>query len=239
MPPKGNVPIPTDRLISNNDLKDLIIALNHSDNIRFKTIIPILLTTGLRIGELLALQWSDINFDDKTLAISKSVSINYSILSETISANGMILTTPKTVSSVRILPVSDLVIFLLKSWLLYRDERPGWKKLIIENNNENLVFPNYAGKIINSNYLYKDFMVFLKKNNLEDSKIMFHKLRHCYATHMLDAGVDIDVISKMLGHKSITTTANTYVKVSMIPKRAAVLKHEKYLNRININPQIK
>lgn len=67
------------------------------------------------------------------------------------------------------------------------------------------------------NTLYKELQGFLKTHELEHCKIIFHKFRHCYATHLVDCGVDINVVSKLLGHKNITTTAQTYEKVNIEP----------------------
>lgn len=229
-PPKGKIPQPTERIISDKDLQLLFKAVN--ENQRFKIIIPMLLNTGMRIGELLGLYWSDVDFDNQIIHVQRAVCVNYVETPEgEIIAKGMKISATKTQNSVREIPVNDLVINLLIEWLEYRDERKGWKKAIYENDNQNLIFPNYAGRITNPQYLYQDLMDFLKEHNLDKCKIMFHKLRHCYATHMLDAGVDIDVISKLLGHKSITTTANTYVKVQLKPKIEAVKKHDKYMQR--------
>lgn len=229
-PPKGHIPEPTQRFVSDEDLKLLLKAVK--ENKRLETIIPILLMTGLRIGELLALYWSDVDFNLKTISVSKSVICNYEKLpTGEIIKNGMTVATTKTKSSIRTIPVNNAVLSLLRQWLLYRDERPGWKKLIEKNGNMNLIFPNYAGRVMDENSLYKELIDFLKKNHLESCSFVFHKLRHCYATHMLDSGVDIDVISKLLGHKSITTTANVYVNVSMLPKIAALKKHDKFLQK--------
>lgn len=231
-PPKGKLSDPTQRFIKQKDLKHLLNAVIHSENKRLETIIPILLLTGMRIGELLALYWSDVDFENKTITITKSVAFGYmKTPTGEIVQNGMEITTPKNQQSSREIPINDTVIFLLKRWYSYRKERPNWIKRIADNHNEKLIFPNYAGRIMNENTLYKELIDFLYKNNLENCSFVFHKLRHCYATHLLDAGVDIDVISKILGHKSIVTTANVYVNVSMQPKKAALKMHDKYLKK--------
>lgn len=73
--PKGNIPIATDRIISNTDIKKLL-SIVHT-NRRFKIIIPILLLTGLRIGELLGLYWSDIDFVNNVLYIKRATTRKY------------------------------------------------------------------------------------------------------------------------------------------------------------------
>lgn len=77
-------------------------------------------------------------------------------------------------------------------------------------------------------------MNFLKNNDLQHCGILFHKLRHCYATNMLDSGVDINVISKLLGHINLSTTCNIYVKVNLQLKVEAVKNHSNYIENLNI-----
>jgi site-specific recombinase XerD len=72
---------------------------------------------------------------------------------------------------------------------------------------------------------------FLKTEHLERCGVLFHKLRHNYATDLLSAGVDIAVVSALLGHKDIQTTANIYVKVQLDPKLEAVKLQENYLHK--------
>lgn len=231
--PKGNLPEPTERLVSDADLKSLFSIL--PKNKRFKIVVPILLMTGMRIGELNGLFWDDIDFEKKIISVKRGVVKNYitTPAGELIS-DGMKISKTKTVNSIREIPVNEIVLNLLREWLQYRDERKGWKDLIYANENQNLVFPNYAGNITNPTHLYKNLIEFLEQNHLQNCKVLFHKLRHCYATHMLDCGIDIAVISKLLGHKSITTTANIYTKVNLKPKQEAVNRHSKYLNSLDL-----
>lgn len=128
---------------------------------------------------------------------------------------------------------------LLQSWLIYRDlpENKKWREKIEANSNLALVFPDSQGKLTNYKTLYDNLKDVLRNNQLEHCNILFHKLRHNYATDLLAAGVDIDVVSKLLGHKNIETTANVYVKVEMKPKIAAIKMQSKYLNNIKINCQ--
>ncbi len=226
--PKGNIPEATDRIISDTDIKKLLSVIPTND--RFNFIIPILLLTGLRIGELLGLYWSDVDFQNNILYIKRATTRKYIEKDGEIIKLGDTIGKTKTQCSVRELPVSQLVMDLLIEWKQYINSIPNLTEKIIYNKTENLVFVNYRGNIINYNTLYKDLQEFLMKNGLQHCGILFHKLRHCYATNMVDCGVDINIISKLLGHRNITTTANTYIKVNLEPKKKAVKLHENYMS---------
>lgn len=236
--PKGNIPQPTDRLMDKDDLKMLLSALNKYP--RLNTVIPILLLTGMRIGELLGLFWTDIDFDNNIIHIRRAVADRYIELTPgNYVKRGVHLTDTKTVMSIRDLPVCKQVTDILRSWLIYRDlpENTKWRKRIESKDNLNLVFPNFYGNLTDYKTLYDSLRDMLKAEGLEHCGILFHKLRHNYATDLLSAGVDISVVSKMLGHKDIKTTANTYAKVEMEPKMEAIRKQVRYLNQNSVYRQ--
>ena len=228
--PKGYVNQPTDRIISEKDLKKLLECSKNDEC--FSVMIPVLLFTGMRIGELLALYWTDIDFDSNVISVSKAVHPRYYEQIETgkIIRDGVYIGKPKTSSSVREIPISDSIADLLIEWKrhFYLKDKKEWLSRIRSNENEHLVFPNRRGLVTNYETLSDSLNTFLKKNGLQHCNILFHKLRHNYATFLLDCGVDIDIISKLLGHKSITTTANTYIKVKMNAKKQAVSKLSEY-----------
>lgn len=235
--PKGKATQARQRYISQEDLAQLLERCKQHKRLRF--IIPILLLTGMRIGELLGLYWTDIDFENNIITIQRAVSDNFVELPNgEIVKRGVRIDTTKTEQSNRELPVSKIVIDLFKSMLEFRDlpENSSWKKKIENNNNLNLCFPNGAGRLTDYRTLYDTFMEFLKNNHLEKSKIMFHKLRHNYASDLLVAGVDIVVISQMLGHSNIETTVNTYIKDDNLDlKKSAIKRQNKLVSKYNIS----
>ena len=232
--PKGNIPQPRERLISDENLK-LIVKVSESNPL-YETITKLLMLTGMRIGELLGLYWTDIDFDNSIIHIRREAAIIYkeSINGE-LYREGIGLFVPKTQSSNRDLPVSEECLDVLRRWLTFRDmpENAEWKLNIEKRSNQNLVFSNRAGNIIDYSILRQGFVKFCAENGINEN-ITFHKFRHNYATNLLSAGVDIAVVSRMLGHNNIETTANIYAKVETEPMKAAVKLHTKYLKKHSI-----
>lgn len=231
--PKGKPTMAKSRYINKSDL--VVILRECQKNAQLRFVLPLLLMTGMRVGELLGLYWTDIDFDNDIIKIQREVADNFIELpTGEIVKKGVRIDMPKTGTSVRELPVSRQVIILFREMLAFRDlpENENWKNKIEKNNNLNLCFPNGAGKLTNYKTLYDTLIDFLKKNHLESSKISFHKFRHNYATDLLEAGVDVAIISQLLGHSNIETTVNTYISDSNLNlKINAIKKQSKFINK--------
>lgn len=141
--------------------------------------------TGARLGELSALQWSDINFNNKTISITKSWNSDRKDMRK-----------PKTKSSIRTIPVNFSLLSLLKE---------------LKCNHTDFVFGSPTSKIPpTSNGVNKVLHVLLKENALSKKNFHFHSLRHSHVAYLLSQGVDIYAISKRLGHADISITLKTY-----------------------------
>lgn len=148
------------------------------------------LYTGLRIGELLAMTWGDIDFSSGMLFVNKTAHDGKD-------ENGRcckIVGTPKTRSSIRSIPLPKQLVPLLK-------------KIQTESNSEYVVSRN--GKGISIRVYQRKFSELLGK--LRISRKGFHALRHTFATRALECGMDVKTLSEVLGHKSATITLNRYV----------------------------
>lgn len=163
------------------------------------------LNTGLRIGEVCALKWTDINFENAILHIRSTVA---RVKDE--SGNGMtklIIDKPKTKSSVRDIPIPKRLMDILV--LLYEKRRSEY------------VISDRAGFVSPRTYEYRFHKVF-EKHHIKS--VNYHALRHTFATRCIEHGVDVKTLSEILGHSNVSITLNTYVHSSMERKREQLEK---------------
>lgn len=139
--------------------------------------------TGMRIGEISALTWNDIDFKNQTININKSWDVRSGIKPT------------KTKSSVRTIAVSKELLDILSQ---------------LKINNTKEVFKCNLGTIPTGTAVNKTLRAILKKCGLEKKNFHFHSLRHAHVAYLLYQNIDIYVISKRLGHENITTTLNIY-----------------------------
>lgn len=178
--------------------KQLLEALENEE-IKFQTIIILTLFTGMCRGEVLGLEWSDIDFDNGFVHITKA--------SQYTSEKGIFVKNPKTQSSIREVGIPDIVINMLKKYRTwYEAEKEKCGNLWI---NSNRLFVTWNGSPMHPDTVTDWFRSFIEKNNLP--KITFHGLRHTNATLLISKNVDVAVVASRLGHAQITTTLNFYV----------------------------
>lgn len=146
----------------------------------------LILNTGLRRGEILALQWKDIDFNKKQLSVNKAVVVQYE-------QNSIIevIEKPKTKSSIRTIPLNNTALDALLH-LKKLNKNSEW--VVATNDNKRVLLSTFFDLLRNIQ----------EKNNLPSFGI--HSLRHTFATRLHEKGVRIDIISKLMGHSSVRTT---------------------------------
>lgn len=163
------------------------------------------LYTGIRIGELCALQWKDVNMQDKTLTISKTIQRIFVKEESGTTYTKVIITPPKTHSSIRTLPLSSFIFPVLQK---LQCSNPNFYLLTgSEHYTEPRTYRSYYNR-------------FLKRNGIKHIK--FHGLRHTFATRCIEGGADYKTVSELLGHASVNMTLNLYVHPQMEQKRKCV-----------------
>ena len=173
------------------------------------------LQTGLRVGELKALTWDDIDFEQKILHVNQTV---------TTAINGSRkIDIPKTPSSIRSIPLTEEAINIL---IAQKEQNAHLKVIKLEL--KNIIFLNRVGNISTTKAYNRSIRDYCKKYNVEPFSM--HSLRHTFATRCIEAGIKPNYVQKMLGHSSIVTTMDTYVHTSIEESINEIAKFDKYIN---------
>lgn len=196
------------KFFSNQELKqflDYLDSLDQSnygdffDYVLYKT----LLATGCRIGEALALEWSDIDLDSGTISVTKTLN-RYQ---ET--------NTPKSKSGLRDIEIDKATVLLLKQYKK-RQQAHAWTL----GRSVSIVFTPFTTKYAYACLLRKRLQKHFKAAGVPD--ISFHGFRHTHATIMLYAGLEVKDLQYRLGHSNISMTLNTYVHATKENAKKAV-----------------
>ncbi len=177
---------------------------------RLYALYVVALATGMRQGELLGLQWADVNWRDEAIVVRQAA--------RRTRTSGLALTGPKTSGSRRTVTVPRSIMAVLRMHRGRQHEErlaagSQWTDL-------DLVFPNRCGKPIEKqNLLYRSFVPLLKRAGLR--QIRFHDLRHTHATILLARGANPKVVSERLGHASVRITLDIYAHVIPTMQRDA------------------
>lgn len=158
--------------------------------------IVLCLYTGLRVGELIALQWKDIDLQKGLLTVSRSCHDT---------SGGIAFDEPKTATSRRVIPLPKQLLPKLKS--------------IKKSSNSDFVV-SMGGNAVSVRSYQRSFELLLKKQNIVHRG--FHSLRHTFATRALECGMDVKTLSEILGHKNPTVTLNRYAH-SLLEHKAAMM----------------
>ena len=178
------------------------------ENFTFRNLgIYICLSAGIRIGEVCALAWEDIDADAGIISIRKTIQRIY-MVEDGKRHTELLLDTPKTKNSIRDIPMSRDLIRMLKPI----------KKVV---NGSFFVLTNEAKPTEPRTYrnYYKKL---LQELNIPELK--FHGLRHSFATRCIESNCDYKTVSVLLGHSNISTTLNLYVHPNMEQKKKAIEK---------------
>lgn len=161
------------------------------------------LYSGLRIGELIALQWDDIDLTKGILTISKSCHDG---------KDGLIIDEPKTATSRRIIPLPKQLLPILRS---------------VKKRSDSSSVVSANGKPVFVRSYQRSFELLLKRLKIPHKG--FHSLRHTFATRALECGMDVKTLSEILGHKNPTVTLNRYAHSLMEHKTDIMNKLGKLL----------
>jgi integrase len=156
------------------------------------------LYTGIRIGELLALEWSDVDIQQGFISVNKTVYRDKDESGEW----QLIVDKPKTMSSDRLIPLPSYIVEML------------WARK--ENSRSDYVVENKKGERMSIRSYQYIFEKLTERAGVR--KLNFHALRHTFATRAIECGMDIKTLSEIMGHKNASITLNRYAHSMMDTK---------------------
>lgn len=167
------------------------------------------LYTGVRIGELCALRWRDIDTKNGIIKINSTIQRIQDFKQMTNKKTKLIITEPKSISSKREIPLTDFLNAIIKN---------------VYNSNPNAFFITGTEKPVEPRTMENKFKKYLKECEIEN--INFHALRHTFSTMCIELAFETKSLSEILGHSSVSTTLNLYAHPSIEYKRQNMKKLE-------------
>lgn len=177
-----------------------LLDLLETEDTEYKTIIRLLLFTGLRRGELLGLEWSDIDFEKATLRVCRS--------SLYLPDRGIFEDDTKNATSNRIIKLSQTAVNDMKAYKLYQMEHSF--KIGDQWKGSQKIFTTAEGKPLHPDTLSRWFSNFIKAHSDVLPPVTIHSLRHTNATLQIAGGVPLTTVAKRLGHADTVTTSRIY-----------------------------
>ena len=204
---------------SREELKQFLSATKELDSPTPFMLFNLLAFTGMRKGEALALMWTDINFKENTLTITKNVTRG--------DKGRLIVTTPKTRKSARTLSIDPHTMDLLKAWRSQQKidyMKFGYNTL----QPDQLIFPNESNELMQPTRTRK-WLMQVYKNHPEIKPITTHGFRHTPCSLLFEAGASIKEVQDRLGHSDVKVTMNIYAHVTKERKEETAMKFANFM----------
>ena len=191
------------KFYNTDELKHFFDCVKDYGNMKYLAFFRLLAFTGMRKGEALALNWSDIDFNKKLVHITKGVVLDENEIP--------IISTTKTKKSVRTVSVDAETIAILKKWKI--EQAKELMSIGINSlNKHQLLFTYDANKLYRPSYSNCWLEQIIKKYNLK--KITMHGFRHSHCSLLVEMNTPIQVVQDRLGHTNIKTTMDIYTHVT-------------------------
>ena len=207
-----------------NEEQNLInIALT---DVIYGDVVIFALLTGMRKGEILGLQWKDIDFNKNIIIVNKQLcrikNYDKNIKNKTILE---IIYNTKTDNSTRVIPITKDIKNLLERHKIEQNKNKGLLKN--KYNDNDMVFCKVNGSFLDPDTTRDKYCKLAEKANVK--KCTFHALRHTFATRALESDMNVKILSKILGHYSVQFTMDTYTHALMEAKTEEMEKLSSYM----------
>ena len=207
--------IEKENFLDRYQLKEFLLLVKQQEPINIYAMLHVLAYTGLRKGELAALTWTDIDFANQTLSVTKT---GYYL------SGNPYITSTKTNKSTRIISIDKFTISLLKQWKLEQKKFLLSRGIPIKSDKKQLVFSNDKNNLIYNSFLNEILRKYSQYN------ITPHGFRHTHASLLFEAGASIKQVQERLGHTNINTTLEIYTHVTKEAEKESAEKFLKYMN---------
>lgn len=221
--PRGIKTDKDSKFLNQTQIAMLLNAVKESK--KYTTLVYLLLLSGLRIQEALSLDWGCVDRSSGYIKVNKA-------LSKSFGKRKYDIDDTKTSSSERSVTVDTALFDKLDEWKKYTYADKKLSEKIRSMGNEQYVFLNSDGNLFNYNTLQNHFQEYLKRHGLKDVHCTFHMLRHTFGSLLLESGEELDVVSNLLGHSDINTTANIYCSITKRRKNKAAMTMGKIMIEI-------
>ena len=201
------------------ELQHFLDCIKSDGFARLHALFRLLAFSGMRKGEALALEWKDIDFNQSTVTVNKTLARGEN--------NKLIIQSPKTKTSFRTVSVDPGTMQLLKEWR--KEQATDFLKLGFNTMNPSqVIFTNYKNDYMQLASVTNRINKIIKKHDLK--VITTHGLRHTHCSILFEAGVPIQEVKERLGHSDIQTTLNIYTHVTEKAKEKSAEKFAAYVN---------
>ena len=192
-----------DKYYSKEELRQFLKLVDNEQDIKLTAMFRVLAYTGIRKGELQALNWSDVDFTNNTININKTLALN--------TAKKVVVQAPKSKSSIRNISIDEQTANILKHWKIKQKEI-----FLIIGTRFKKNQSCFTEEVTNS-YLYLNFMNanlkrICKKNDFKLIKV--HGFRHTHCSLLFESGFTIQEVQDRLGHSDLKTTMSIYAHVT-------------------------
>ncbi|AZA24611.1 MAG: site-specific integrase [Lactobacillus delbrueckii subsp. lactis] len=203
-----------DNFYTKNELESFLNGARDAGMMKY-TLFRLLAFSGMRIGELIALEWSDVDFFRKTVSINKTLTLD--------KAGKSTIGSPKTASSNRTIMLDDETMNALQKWRAEQSRRI----IYLGKPKNDLIFPNEHGEHFSSVTVTNWNKKIAEKQGLR--KIGLHGFRHTHASLCFEAGLTMQDVKERLGHSNISTTMDIYTHVTKSRKEESVQQLAKFM----------